>query len=309
MFPAFDPIERSRQVEKVIINGDQRKYNTFRLEPFYGQIATARGVGCNLQCAFCWINPSKDHPENYGAFYSPQEVYDKLIEISSNRFGRAIMTSLVRISGCEPTLGKEHLLSFLELCKKEINNRRDFRGFLLETNGILLGNDEKYIKALSEFKEHLIVRLSFKAGTPEEFERKTGARKEFFDLPFRALESLKRYGFVYRLASMSQDPALMPPEERSSLLERIVHIGIENLSLLEEERTDLFGIAIRRLTERGIDLGQIGKRVYLSLPNGISLEELKNVTFETIESPCSGCTRNNPYHGHNTEDDLDEKLI
>ena len=108
-FEPFDPIEVSKETERIVIDGNKRKYNLFRVERFYGQIATARGVGCNLRCGFCWISPSRDYPEKYGTFYSPQEVYDKLIEVSSSKRARTLMSEGVRISGCEPTLGMDHL--------------------------------------------------------------------------------------------------------------------------------------------------------------------------------------------------------
>lgn len=324
----FNPIEVNRETEKIVIKGDKRKYNTFRLENFYGQIATARAVGCNLRCGFCWINPSRDYPEDYGKFYSPKEVHEKLIEISSNEYGRAIMSSGARISGCEPTIGKEHLLSLLEICRKE----KAFSWFLLETNGILLGHDEKYVKELSRFKDYIQVRLSFKSGTSENFERKTGAKANYFELQFKALEHLIKHDIHHGLASMSEDPKIMNREERVKLLERIVEHGVENLHLLDEETADPFGITKKRLVESGIvkNEARIKKRIYEPLSNSIirALQKnqgetlrgvikirkeelkriLKNMEMRTKKSPCSTCASNNPWHGHGVEDDLDDKL-
>lgn len=328
----FNPIELSEETQKIVINGNKRKYNLFRLEPFYGQIATARGVGCNLRCNFCWINPSRDYPEDYGSFYSPEEVHNKLIEISSNEYGRAIMSRTARISGCEPTLGIDHLFSLIEICKKEDG----FKRFLLETNGILLGYDKTIVKNLNKFENYLLVRLSFKAGTPKSFEKKTGAKAEYFDLPFRALEYLIEYKIPYSLAAMSQDPRIMPPEERRSLLKRIIDYSIENIDLLEEEKTDPFGITKTRLIKGGLvnSTTEIRKKVYEPIIHsikgavevnrrsemsyeelielGLKEEELKDLfetmEFKTLESPCIACTRKNHWHGHNINDDLDDKL-
>ena len=317
----YDPIKLSEEVEAIVIDGNKRKYNTFRLEPFYGQIATARAVGCNLRCSFCWINPSRDNPKNYGAFYSPQEVYEKLIEVSSNKFGRATMSGVTRITGCEPTIGKNHLLSVAEISKEE----EDFRRFLIETNGILLGSDENYVKTLSKFGDYIRVRLSFKAGTPEAFERKTGAEAKFFDLQFKALEYLKKHNVSYSLAAMSKDPAIMPDKERRSLLTRIIEYGPGNLNLLEEEKADPFGITKKRLVESGIvaRAEDIRQYVYESLDaslmrffegrKSISLGELKEaiqtMDIKIVESSCRTCKRHNPWHGYKVMDDLDTKLI
>jgi|GEM_PF-356897 len=311
---AFDPIELSRETEQIVIQGDKRKYNIFRLERFYGQMATARGVGCNLRCIPCWINPSRDSPAGYGTFYSPQEVHEGTVRAAEGLY--KIMSSGIRISGCEPTIGKSHLLSLIELCQKE----KKFKFFLLETNGILLGNDREYIKELAEFKDYIVIRLSLKAGNPEGFEMRTGARAEFFELPFIALRNIKEAGIDYRVASMSADPAIMPPAERRDLLKRLVSSG-ENLSCLDEERTDLFESTKQRLSAAGVGIESVGKRVYCPLDIGLlrssaeqaglslSVQQLLEMAIlETVQSPCSKCKRENPWHGHGTRDDLDPRL-
>jgi len=315
----FDPIEVAKETERIVIDGNKGKYVKFRVENFYGQIATARGVGCYLRCGFCWINQSKDFPEDYGKFYSPEEVYEKLIEISSQGYRGCMLSEGVRKSGCEPTIGKDHLLQVIEACRRG----RKFKWFLLETNGILLGNDEAYVRDLSEFGDYVKVRLSLKAGTPEAFQRKTGAKAEFFELPFKAIEHLKKYKVPYWVAAMSGDPAIMPSEERHCLFERLVRHGEENIINFDEETADPFGITKRRLQESGIaDPNEIKKMVYMPINiglmrkiaaesgfGGLSITELLNTTlFETAESSCASCRLENPWHGHGVEDDLDEKL-
>ncbi|MEM2741487.1 MAG: hypothetical protein QXD95_05000, partial [Nitrososphaeria archaeon] len=49
----------------------------------------------------------------------------------------------LRLSGCEPTIGKEHLLSLLQ-CVAESK----YSLFILETNGIILGHDKNYVGRL-----------------------------------------------------------------------------------------------------------------------------------------------------------------
>lgn len=320
---SFDPIEVSRKTEEMAIDGDKRRYNLFRIEPFYKQMATARGVGCNLRCCFCWINPSRDNPEKYGEFYSPQEVYDKLIEVSSNQYGRAMLTERVRISGCEPTIGKKHLISLIDIC----NSNREFRGFLLETNGILLGHDESYAKELKKFKDYITVRLSLKAGNSNAFERKTGAKPKYFEFPLLALENLKRYQIPYHIAVMSQDPAIMPPEERRDLFRKLLEHEVDIFSV-EEEHADPFGKTKERMVKRGIvrTPSDIRKEKYEPISETVkrameskginalnSFDELKGiierVEFKTFESSCASCTKKYPWHGYNVKDDLDEHLI
>jgi uncharacterized Fe-S cluster-containing radical SAM superfamily protein len=52
IFP-FDPIQRSKEVESLVIQGDKRCYYRFRFAKFYGGIVTAHATGCNLLCAYC----------------------------------------------------------------------------------------------------------------------------------------------------------------------------------------------------------------------------------------------------------------
>lgn len=126
-----DPVELSKQIEKIVTRDGGRKYYRFRAARFYGGIATADAVGCNLNCAFCWVNEPRKKPQKYGEFYSAKEVAKKLEEIA-----RREGFSKVRVSGAEPTIGREHLL--------ELINEISGYLFILETNGILLGYDEGY---------------------------------------------------------------------------------------------------------------------------------------------------------------------
>jgi uncharacterized Fe-S cluster-containing radical SAM superfamily protein len=104
----------------------------------------------------------------------------------------------LRISGGEPTLGKEHLLQVLSLTEAA--------GllFILETNGILLGHDAAYARALAHYR-HIHMRVSLKAGSPTGFQARTGARGEFWELPFQAIEHLQQAGVPSHVAAMT-DP-------------------------------------------------------------------------------------------------------
>ena len=85
------------------------KYYRFRADRWYGGIATADTVGCNLRCAFCWSARGIERPEKAGSLYSPAEVAEKLRLIASKKgFDQ------VRVSGGEPTIGIDHLVALLE---------------------------------------------------------------------------------------------------------------------------------------------------------------------------------------------------
>lgn len=81
----------------------------------------------------------------------------------------------------------------------------------METNGILFGVDKSYVREIPKFqKPH--VGVSLKAGTPEAFERKTGAKRVSFEIPYKAIKNLMAEGVSFHVAAMSADPRIMGAE-------------------------------------------------------------------------------------------------
>ena len=212
-FEPFDPLKLSRQTEQIVCNGNRRKYTKFSCPRMYGGIATGYACGCCLRCFFCWVHRSRDFPEKYGSFKSPEEVFDEL-----HRIARRKKVDQLRISGSEPTLGKSHLLNLLELVESS-----PFRLFILETNGILLGADSEYAREIARFRK-VHVRVALKAGTPEAFTKKTGAKPEFFELPFHGIRNLLSAGVSCHVAAMSADSRFITQQERKDLFERLKEI-------------------------------------------------------------------------------------
>jgi len=253
-FKPFDPLELARETEKIVTRrgkeGLERKYVGIYSAPVYRGIATGYAAGCCLRCIYCWANWSRDFPEKLGEFYSPKEIAQKLFEAAGEgitapgweRF-RHLKIERLRLSGCEPTIGKQHLLSVLKYVKDS-----KYSLFILETNGMLLGADRNYVKQLKEFKEKLYVRVSFKAAVPERFTQRTGALGEYYKLPFKALEYLLDEGIDARAAAMT-DPQFMPKEERKILIEKLNEIDpkADYSSTLEEERIDKYDTTLQRL--------------------------------------------------------------
>jgi len=151
----------------------------------------------------------------------------------------------LRISGGEPTIGKDHLLGVLEFVKT--TNYL----FMLETNGILLGYDQDYAKKLDQFSRNLHVRVSLKAGTPEGFQRRTGAVGKFYELPYLAIKNLAQTNLEFHVACMS-DPRVMPKEERMTMLEKLKEVGYHGY--LEEEYCNPYLTAMVRMEKAGWDL-------------------------------------------------------
>jgi len=235
----FDPLELAKETEKLCVRGSSRKYTNFYCTGVYGGISTGYLVGCCLRCVFCWVSLSRDFPDKYGEFYSPEEVFDRLV---SN--ARKARVNRLRVSGGEPTLGKDHLLRLLELV-----DRTQFF-FVLETNGILLGKDPEYVRALKKYR-NIYVRVCVKAGTAEGFEIRTGGRGEFYELPYIAVEALRREDIYFRVASMS-DPRLMSKEERKEMVIKLRKVGYREE--LEEEICDPYDTSVLRLRKAGFSI-------------------------------------------------------
>lgn len=183
----FDPLHRARQIEGQVMSGNRRKYYRFRVAGFYGGIVTADAVGCSFLCAYCWNYQRNLNPEKEGQFFSPEEVVDKLLFLARQKRLRQM-----RISGAEPVLGDSSFDHLLEILKIVAEKAPDFR-FILETNGLILGQSRKFARSLSEFN-NLLVRVCLKATDREKFQLITGASRDYFFLPVQALLYLKEYG-------------------------------------------------------------------------------------------------------------------
>ena len=231
----YDPLEKAEETAKIVCKGNLRKYRRFRPARFYGGIATADCVGCNLRCRFCWSWRETVRPEACGEFLAPEAVAGRLTDIARrNGFSK------VRISGNEPTICREHLIEVLDLIPN------DFL-FVLETNGILIGHDEAFAGRLARFS-NLYVRVSLKGTTEEEFSILTGAKPEGFVLQLRAVENLHRAGIRVQPAVMV---SFSPMENVRALQKRLGAIAPE-LAEIEAEELVLYRDVEERLKKAGI---------------------------------------------------------
>jgi uncharacterized Fe-S cluster-containing radical SAM superfamily protein len=227
----YDPIELSKRTESIVINGNMKKYYRFRPTGFYGGIATADTVGCNLRCKFCWSSNSVWNAKNAGKFYSPEDVAKMLQGIAHRKGYRQL-----RVSGGEPTIGQKHLITLLESINPNYL-------FILETNGILLGADRKYVEELSMFK-NLHVRVCFKGCNPEEFSMLTGAEKGF-EYQIKALEHLWDRQMSFNVALVSTK------RERKQFFDKLVEMDLGKI-MIEEEEIKLYPLVRKRLSNEGI---------------------------------------------------------
>ncbi|MFQ6050146.1 MAG: radical SAM protein [Candidatus Hydrothermarchaeota archaeon] len=216
-----------------ICKNKKRRYYRFRADRFYGGIATADCMGCNLDCAFCWSYYTKENPM-MGNFYSSKDVALRLIKIAKNNGFR-----YVRISGNEPTLCRDHLLNVIKTVERKTNLT-----FILETNGIELGKNEDYIEDLKEFK-NLHVRVSFKVGNPNHFEIITNRPKSWFNYQLKAIEYLYKH-------KVSFHPAIVKEYHDEYLIKRLVDVDSNIARNLEFESLKITAPIKRRLLRRGL---------------------------------------------------------
>jgi len=234
----YDPVRRAEETAVIVCRGDLRKYYRFWPARFYGGIATADCVGCYLRCLFCWSWRQVVHPDRYGQFFSPRDVAGRIMSIVRKKKFRQ-----VRISGNKPTLAREHLIKVLGLIPKDII-------FILETNGILIGNDRTYADDLAAFG-NVHVRVSLKGCNEKEFTALTGADAKGFELQIRALENLHRAG-------VSVNPAVMvsfSSRENIRSLHLLLNAIDRSFGDIETEELALYGDVEERLRKAHLAYG------------------------------------------------------
>ena len=234
----YCPLELSAATEKVVVDGNQRKYVQLgRSLRFYGGTTSATEVGCNLRCKFCFSDKPVWKPKKTGRFYSPQQVFDGLAKNA-----RKYDHKLISASASEGTIGREHLFQLLDIVEQS-----EFV-YILETNGMILGADLSFCEQLARY-ERLHVRVSIKGASSEEYYELTGARPDSYWLPYRAMKHLIDAGVSCNaclMASFSTDEGIENVKRELAK----VHPGI--LKSLEVETITLFPKVVERLEKHGL---------------------------------------------------------
>ena len=120
--------------------------------------------------------------------------------------------------------------------------------YVLETNGMTIGNDSKFARQLARFK-NLHVRVSIKGTNPNEYSLLTGANEASYELPYRALGHLIDAGVSCNAClslSFSTQSGLDDAKRR------FAEIRPGLLKSLETEYITLFPKVAMRLEKEGI---------------------------------------------------------
>ncbi len=199
---------------------------------------TADCVGCGLTCRFCWIRDEKLLSGEGGEdFFSAAQVAETFLRMAAENKIRQ-----VRISGGEPLIGRDHLLKVLSaLQHKKIH-------FVLETNGILLGEEESYAQDLALFP-FVHVRVSLKGTNEEEFARLTGADPKGFQLQLAGLNNLVKAGVSVHPAVMA---SFSGKESMDKLYNLIWKINPRMQSEIEREEVILHPHVLEKLKAAGV---------------------------------------------------------
>ena len=232
----FDPLTKASDIRSIVEKGTLRKYYRVpRAGSWYGGIATADCCGCNLKCVFCWSNKPRDNPGKIGHFYTPEQIFSKTTACAARHGYR-----LLRLSGNEPTLCKQHLLELLSLVDKT-----DYL-FILETNGTLL--DVDYVTALAQFK-NLHVRVSLKGTNAEEHALLTGAIGDSFENTIDGIALLKKHEIRFNVAAML---SFSSDKNTMFLKERLRTIAPSVEEDFEEEYIFIYPHVTKRLKRAGL---------------------------------------------------------
>ena len=238
LMKGYDPIKLTEKMESIVVDGNKRKYAKLsRPLRFYGGTTSAVEVGCNLRCKFCFSDKPVFRPQSTGKFYTPEEVFNALVN-GAKRYGH----KLISASASEGTLGRQHLFELLDLVEKSKYV------YILETNGMTLGNDKAFAEQLTSYK-NLHVRVSIKGTSQEEYHQLTDAIPESYELPFRALKHLIDAGVSCNacvMVSFSNNEGIQNVERK--LFE--LHPGL--LKSLEKERITPFPKVAERLAKNGL---------------------------------------------------------
>jgi len=244
----FDPLRRAEEIETRVMDGSGRKYYRVRPARYYGGIATADLVGCNLLCAYCWNYRRNLEPSAcQGWFYHHAEMAKRLVMLARKKG-----YTRIRMSGAEPILGERsfnHLVGVLQ----EISRVDSRMEFVLETNGIMFGARPEFAREVAH-THRLHVRISLKGWDEGSFEKISGAQGRYFLLPMEGLRNLLDLGVAAWPAIMYE---LFGGKGIEKVSERLKELALRPEEL-EVEHLEPYPFVLENLRRRSIETELLG---------------------------------------------------
>ena len=161
-------------------------------------------TSCNLECPMCYASsgPGGKHQ----SFEDCAKAIDRLVETE-------VSPEIVQLSGGEPTIHPEFTRILDHACS------RPFQIVMINTNGLRIAKDPKFVEALAKRKDRLEVYLQFDGLTDDVYRRLRG--EPLLDLKLRAVEALGAAGIHTILVST------LHPGVNEHQLGELVRFGLE----------------------------------------------------------------------------------
>lgn len=143
---------------------------------------------CNLSCPTCYANSSP----TYGRHRTLDEIEMMLDRIVENEH----QPDVVQISGGEPTIHPD-FFKILDLAKS-----RPIRHLMLNTNGIKIAKDKKFVERLASYQPGFEIYLQFDSFKPSALQSIRG--KDLTSVRQKALENLNAFDISTTLVATLQ---------------------------------------------------------------------------------------------------------
>lgn len=139
---------------------------------------------CNLACPTCYANSGR---QNHLEISKIEEMVDFLIEAEGGQ------SEIIQISGGEPTMHPD-VMEILKMVKA-----KNVSYVMLNTNGVRIAQDEKFVQALSELGSGFEIYLQFDSLVSETYEKMRG--QDLLQTKMDAIEILFKYNIPVTLVT------------------------------------------------------------------------------------------------------------
>ena len=131
---------------------------------------------CNLNCEVCYANSGGGKDLELDII---EKMMDYFMAAEDNK------AEILQISGGEPTLHRD-VIKIIEMARE-----KGFKYVMLNTNGLRIAEDERFVEELSKFKGGFEVYLQFDGLSDDAYMRLRG--KNLVDIKKKALKNLNKY--------------------------------------------------------------------------------------------------------------------
>src|SRR3990172_1866171 len=133
---------------------------------------------CNLDCPLCFASAGTNHKHDYASFELTYEQVEAMLETYIACEGSP---EVLQFSGGEPTL-HPRILDFIALAQ-----RKGIQYVMLNTNGIRIARDDRFLEGLAALKPHIYLQFD---GFDPETNRILRGKEDLIHEKLRALERL-----------------------------------------------------------------------------------------------------------------------